>query len=247
MRPASRLCCRAVERALTRPTAAPADLITTTLHSGGSILLPTDPSARLFELLVLLETHWRFANLGAQFPLCLISRTGKDAVGFVRSLTEWMGGQLAGDAAEKLKFRCVGSLPLAGSTSRSLMHDELTRSLSARSNLRIFSSLDEIAAAIPPTVPKLILTVPSTLSYGFSRALFLDFARTPANLVLLTGLSEPGSLSRWLAKEVWEPQQDDGCRYGQGRVGKEIQMDRVVELEVRRPLASLCPLRLRKT
>ncbi|KPV72470.1 uncharacterized protein RHOBADRAFT_55930 [Rhodotorula graminis WP1] len=182
------------------------DLITSTLQSGGSILLPTDPSARLFELLVLLETHWRFAGLGAQFPLCLISRTGKDAVGFVRSLTEWMGGQLAGDAADKLKF----------------------------SNLRIFSSLDEIAAAIPPTVPKLILTVPSTLSYGFARALFLDFARSPANLVLLTGLSEPGSLARWLAKEVWEPQQDEGCKYGQGKVGKEVQMDRVVELEMRR-------------
>ncbi|GAA6050576.1 hypothetical protein JCM3770_001470 [Rhodotorula araucariae] len=182
------------------------DLITSTLQSGGSILLPTDPSARLFELLVLLETHWQFANLGAQFPLCLISRTGKDAVGFVRSLTEWMGGQLAGNAADKLKF----------------------------SNLRIFSSLDEIAATIPPTVPKLILTVPSTLSYGFARALFLDFARTPANLVLLTGLSEPGSLARWLAKEVWEPMQDEGCAYGKGKVGKEIQMDRVVELEMRR-------------
>lgn len=80
-------------------------MITSTLHSGGSILLPTDPSARLFELLVLLESHWQFNNLGAQFPLCLISRTGKDAVGFVRSLTEWMGGQLAGEGTEKLKFR----------------------------------------------------------------------------------------------------------------------------------------------
>jgi len=103
------------------------------------------------------------------------------------------------------------------------------------SNLRIFSSLDEIAASIPPTVPKLILTVPSTLSYGFARALFLDFARTPSNLVLLTGLSEPGSLARWLAQEVWEPQQDEGCKYGQGKVGKEIKMDQTIELEVRQP------------
>lgn len=85
----------------------PTDLITSTLQSGGSILLPTDPSARLFELLILLETHWQFANLGQQFPLCLISRTGREAVGFVRSLTEWMGGQIAGSGAEKLKFACV--------------------------------------------------------------------------------------------------------------------------------------------
>ncbi|GAA6003530.1 uncharacterized protein JCM10292_000399 [Rhodotorula paludigena] len=182
------------------------DMITSTLHSGGSILLPTDPSARLFELLVLLESHWQFNNLGAQFPLCLISRTGKDAVGFVRSLTEWMGGQLAGEGTEKLKF----------------------------SNLRIFASLDEISATIPPSVPKLVLTTPSTLSYGYARALFLDFARNPANLVLLPGLSEPGSLARWLVKEMWEPAQDPGCRYGEGKVGKEVKMDKVVELEMKR-------------
>lgn len=82
-----------------------ADLITSTLHNGGSILMPTDPSARLFELLVLLETHWQFNRLGNQFPLCLISRTGKEAVGFVRSLTEWMGGQIASEGADKLRFR----------------------------------------------------------------------------------------------------------------------------------------------
>ncbi|GAA5907187.1 hypothetical protein JCM6882_008386 [Rhodosporidiobolus microsporus] len=182
------------------------DLITSTLHSGNSILLPTDPSARLFELLVLLETHWQFNNLGQQFPLCLISRTGRDAVGFVRSLTEWMGGQVAGEAGERLKF----------------------------SNLRIFSSLSEISSTIPPSVPKLILTVPSTLSYGFSRALFLDFARQAGNLVLLTGRSEPGSLARWLVEEVWEREQQGREGYGKGQVGREVQMDRTVELEMKR-------------
>lgn len=85
-----------------------ADLITTTLSSGGSILLPTDPSARVLELLVLLESHWNFASLGQKYPLCLISKTGRDVVGFVRSLTEWMGGQVgseSGSGGEKvLKF-----------------------------------------------------------------------------------------------------------------------------------------------
>lgn len=101
-----------------------------------------------------------------------------------------------------------------------------------RSNLRIFSSLAEIGTAIPPTVPKLVLTVPSTLSYGYSRALFLDFAQNPLNLVLLTGLSEPGTLARWLAKEIWEPQQEAGSRYGRGKVGTEVKMERTIELEV---------------
>ncbi|GAA5902829.1 cleavage polyadenylation factor subunit CFT2 [Sporobolomyces salmoneus] len=183
------------------------DLITKTLESSGSILLPTDPSARLFELLVLLESHWSFSNLGNRYPLCLLSRTGKDAVGFVRSLTEWMGGQVSGDkGSEILKF----------------------------GNLKIFTSLDELNSTIPPEVPKLVLTVPSTLSYGYARALFIDFSRRPENLIILTEQTQRGSLSRWLVEEVWEQGQEDGVKYGQGKVGKEVQMDQQVEIEMNR-------------
>ncbi|GAA5964649.1 hypothetical protein JCM3765_007657 [Sporobolomyces pararoseus] len=183
------------------------DLITKTLESSGSILLPTDPSARLFELLVLLESHWSYSNLGNKFPLCLLSRTGKDAVGFVRSLTEWMGGQVGGDkGSDILKF----------------------------SNLKIFTSMEDLHSSIPADTPKLVLTVPSTLSYGFARALFVDFSRNPQNLILLTEQTQKGSLSRWLVEEVWEPGQEDGVKYGQGKVGKEVQMDHQVELEMHR-------------
>ncbi|GAA5881219.1 hypothetical protein JCM16303_004848 [Sporobolomyces ruberrimus] len=183
------------------------DLITKTLESSGSILLPTDPSARLFELLVLLESHWSFSNLGKKFPLCLVSRTGKDAVGFVRSLTEWMGGQVGGDKGTNiLKF----------------------------GNLKIFTSLEELESTIPSTVPKLVLTVPSTLSYGFARQLFVDFSRNPLNLIILTEKTQRGSLSRWLVEEVWEDGQEEGVRYGMGKVGREVRMDREIELDMHR-------------
>ncbi|GAA5993784.1 hypothetical protein JCM11641_006987 [Rhodosporidiobolus odoratus] len=182
------------------------DLITSTLRSSGTVLLPTDPSARLFELLVLLETHWSFNNLGSQFPLCLVSKTGRDAVGFVRSLTEWMGGQLAaGEAGDKLKFP----------------------------NLRIFPSLADLDSQLPPHLPKLIITVPSTLSHGPSRELFLSLSSQLNNLVLLTSRSEPGSLASWLAKEVWEREQGE-MGYGKGKVGKEVRMQGSVSLQVKR-------------
>lgn len=77
------------------------DLITKTLKSSSSLLLPTDPSARLFELLLLLESHWLFEGL-QRFPLCLVSKTGQDVVTFVRSLTEWMGGGVREHGGEKI-------------------------------------------------------------------------------------------------------------------------------------------------
>jgi len=103
----------------------------------------------------------------------------------------------------------------------------------SNSNLKIFSSLEELNMAIPTSTPKLILTVPSTLSYGYARALFVDFSRQPQNLILLTEKTQRGSLSRWLVEEVWEAEQEDGAKYGEGKVGKEVQMDKIVELEVR--------------
>ncbi|KAL8287338.1 hypothetical protein RQP46_003790 [Phenoliferia psychrophenolica] len=181
-------------------------LVNATLNAGGSLLLPTDPSARVLELLVLLESHWNYAGLGQRFPLCLISRTGKDVVGFVRSLTEWMGGQVGEEGGEKvLRF----------------------------TNLRIYSSLTELDAAIPSHISKLILTVPSTLSHGFSRALFVEFARQPLNVVVLSGTSDDGTLARWLFG-VWNDAQEEGDKWGKGKVGKVVEMGQTVELQMKR-------------
>ena len=70
----------------------PLDTITTALERSHSLLLPCDSSARLLELLILLDQHWSFARLRA--PICLMSRTGKEMRSIVRSLVEWMGGTI---------------------------------------------------------------------------------------------------------------------------------------------------------
>lgn len=87
------------------------DLITSTLNSAHSLLLPVDPSPRLLELLVLLDQHWTFklqpnslSPLPAEqlwpYPLCVVSKTGQDMINFARSLIEWMGGVVR-DAGEE--------------------------------------------------------------------------------------------------------------------------------------------------
>ena len=79
------------------------DLVTDTLESSRSLLLPCDPSPRLLELLVLLDQHWSFRLTPNRqnrlppeeiwpYPLCLVSRSAQDMLAFARSLIEWMGG-----------------------------------------------------------------------------------------------------------------------------------------------------------
>lgn len=81
------------------------DLVTSTLQSQRSVLMPCDASPRLLELLVLLDQHWSFkrtAQAGQQwaYPLCLVSRTAQDMVSFARSLIEWMGGVVRESGAD---------------------------------------------------------------------------------------------------------------------------------------------------
>lgn len=100
-----------------RPTNLPEDLVTGTLESDRSLLLPCDPSPRLLELLVLLDQHWSFKLTPTRqtnrppeetwpYPLCVVSRTAQDMLAFARSLIEWMGGVIrdsgGSDAVEEM-------------------------------------------------------------------------------------------------------------------------------------------------
>ena len=69
------------------------DCVTATLTSRNSLLLPCDSSTRVLELLVLLDQHWNYSRL--KFPICLLSRTGREMLTFVRSMMEWLGGTIS--------------------------------------------------------------------------------------------------------------------------------------------------------
>lgn len=69
------------------------DAITATLERRSSMLLPCDASTRLLEMLVLLDQHWSYARL--KYPICLVSRTGREMLTFVRSMMEWLGGTVS--------------------------------------------------------------------------------------------------------------------------------------------------------
>src|ERR1700722_2166655 len=75
------------------PLTLPSDTITATLTSRSSLLLPCDSSTRILELLVLLDQHWNYSRL--KYPICLLSRTGREMLTFVRSMMEWLGGTVS--------------------------------------------------------------------------------------------------------------------------------------------------------
>lgn len=97
--------------------------------------------------------------------------------------------------------------------------------------VEFFSSPDQLIDKFSSRDPKLILAVPASLSHGASRSLFADFAGVEGNVVVLTGTSEPGTLSR-LLMDRWEGGQEASQRWQDGKLGEPVSLDRPIDLEV---------------
>ncbi|KJA29848.1 hypothetical protein HYPSUDRAFT_31856 [Hypholoma sublateritium FD-334 SS-4] len=215
--------------------AALIDTITSTLSSRSSLLMPCDSSTRILELLVLLDQHWNFSRL--RYPICLLSRTGREMLTFVRSMMEWMGGTISKeDVGEE------------GGNSRHNKRrrdddneDEALGAFALRfKHLEFFPNPQALLQTYSSKDPKLILAVPASLSHGPSRNLFVDFAAIPDNVVLLTGRGAEDTLARALF-DKWNNSQRAEDKWDKGKIGRNVMMDGSIKLTMHRkvPLAGL--------
>ncbi|KAH9894449.1 beta-lactamase-like protein [Cubamyces lactineus] len=207
--------------------AALLDCVTATLTSRNSLLLPCDSSTRVLELLVLFDQHWNYSRL--KFPICLLSRTGREMLTFVRSMMEWLGGTISKeDVGEDGTGR-------GGRDRRRRDDDNDDDALGAFAlrfrHVEFFPNPQTLMQTYSSKDPKLILAVPATLSHGPSRSLFAQFAEIPDNVVLLTGRSEPGTLGRILFDQ-WNNSQREEAKWDRGKIGSNIMMDGVLRLEM---------------
>ncbi|KAG9118397.1 hypothetical protein FRC07_007107, partial [Ceratobasidium sp. 392] len=201
--------------------AALLDAVTNVLQSNHSVLMPCDASTRVLELLVLLDQHWSFSKLRA--PLCLVTRTANDMLTLVRSMMEWLGGTVTKEEAfdtgnnKKRKRNQEDDADALGTLALRFKH------------LEIFPSPDTLVTRYPSSMPKLLLVAPATLSYGGSRRVFTEFASVPGNIVIMSSLSEPGTLSNVLFNE-WDAGQTENEKFGRGTVGRPVQLDKTMTL-----------------
>ncbi|KIM46373.1 hypothetical protein M413DRAFT_17042 [Hebeloma cylindrosporum] len=216
--------------------AALIDTITSTLSSRSSLLLPCDSSTRILELLVLLDQHWNYSRL--RYPICLLSRTGREMLTFVRSMMEWLGGTIS---KEDVGEEGTNSRHNQGNKRRrDDDNEEDALGAFALRHLEFFPNPQTLLHTYSSKDPKLILAVPASLSHGPSRHLFSDFAAVPGNVVLLTSRGEAGTLGRALF-EKWDISQRPEDRWDKGRIGSNIMMDSTIKLTMKRkvPLTGL--------
>lgn len=175
------------------------DLITNTVKAGRSVLMPVDASARVVELLALLDAHWSNAKLD-RYPLCFVSRTAEELKLAFTNLWEYFGQH------------AIASGLASSAKGLDLKH------------VHFYSSPQELEAAYPPHAAKCILTVPSTLSYGFSRAMAPSFLPTSGNVLILTTKPEPGTLAHWLFQRWQDAQESAAWGNDQGKLGSVTEL-----------------------
>lgn len=164
-----------------------------TLRQQGNVLVCVDSAGRVLELAHMLDQLWRNKESGLlAYSLAMLSNVGYNVLEFAKSMIEWMSDTL------------MKSFEGARNNPFQFRH------------LQLCHSMAELAR-VPG--PKVVLASAADLESGFARELFVQWAGSAANSVIVTGRTGLGTLARDLAEN--------------GGGGRRIEMDvrRRVELE----------------
>lgn len=174
------------------------DMIRSTAAKGGTVLIPTDSSARVLELAYILEQAWRkeYSNTASDSPLkkaklYLASRNVGATMRYARSMLEWMD---EGVARELENEQSNGNnRQHKRNTSKQMPNQDSAAQSSGRSStpfdfkyLKLLEHRKRIEKMMSTKAPKVILASDSSLEWGFSKEILQGIASDPANTVIFT-------------------------------------------------------------
>jgi cleavage and polyadenylation specificity factor subunit 2 len=219
------------------------DMIKSATSKGGTVLIPTDSSARVLELAYLLEHQWRIEAKGDDSPLrtsklYLASKTIGATMRYARMMLEWMEDGIlrefeAGDQKDQKKQNGGKDSKGPGAGPFDFQH---LRLLERRGQIdRVLNETDNLGR----TVGKVILASDTSLEWGFSRDVLRKIADDSRNLVILTerlGKIEVQGSEGGLARTLWSWWEDrkDGVVMEPTKKGDNLEQvntgGRVVEI-----------------
>ncbi|CAF9907356.1 MAG: hypothetical protein ALECFALPRED_003308 [Alectoria fallacina] len=217
------------------------DLIRTTLAKGGTVLIPTDTSARVLELAYIIEQAWRkeYSDPATDSPfkkakLYLASRNVGATMRYARSMLEWMDEGVARELEKEPSN--ISNRQHKRNTSKQMPNQDPAGQSSGKSTtpfdfkyLKLLEHRKRIEKMMSTKAPRVILASDSSLEWGFSKEILQRIASDPANLIILTqdyghesGDSElKDGLRRTLLK--WYHERRAGVAMDTGQDGQNIE------------------------
>ncbi|KAL1967552.1 hypothetical protein VTN77DRAFT_3067 [Rasamsonia byssochlamydoides] len=173
------------------------DMIRSSVAKGGTVLIPTDTSARVLELAYTLEHAWRDAvestdgdNALKGAELYLAGKKAHSTMRLARSMLEWMDESIVrefeaaegGDAAGRTQTRTDSQAKNGAS-----QQDKKTRAGPfTLKHLKIVERRKKLEKILTDGAPKVILASDSSLDWGYSKETLRYIAEGSQNLIILT-------------------------------------------------------------
>jgi cleavage and polyadenylation specificity factor subunit 2 len=183
------------------------DMIRGTIGNGGTVLIPSDSSARVLELAYLLEDAWAQATDEKEegslkkAKLYMASATSTSTMNNARRMLEWMDPSMV---------RELENASQAGPSTKTPDGKAGPRPQNAPfefSYLNLVERKSQISRVLSRNGPKVIVASDSSLEWGFSRTILESIAQDSNNLIILTERMSPVSptskgVGRWLW-DIW--------------------------------------------
>ncbi|KAF1848481.1 uncharacterized protein K460DRAFT_308827 [Cucurbitaria berberidis CBS 394.84] len=182
-------------------------IVRETVANGGSVLIPTDSSARILELAYLLEETWQreTSKADSNSPLksakiYLASRTGGATMRYVRSMLEWMEEGIV------KKFEAASGAADPDRRNRNGKDDDKgPRVPFDFKHITLLERKTRVARMLSATGPRVILASDATLEWGFSKDAIKSLAADEKNLIILTErVGELGAHGKGLGRYLWD-------------------------------------------
>lgn len=182
-------------------------MVRDTVANGGSVLIPSDSSARILELAYLLEETWQreTSKADSSSPLksakiYLASRTGGATMRYVRSMLEWMEEgivkefEAASGAADQDRRNRGGK-----------DEDKGARVPFDFRHITLLERKSRVTRMLDAAGPRVILASDATLEWGFSKDAIRSLASNDKNLVILTERAgDLGAQKKGLGRYLWD-------------------------------------------
>ncbi|KAL1990645.1 hypothetical protein VTN49DRAFT_6484 [Thermomyces lanuginosus] len=166
------------------------DMIRSSVAKGGTVLIPTDTSARVLELVYALEHAWRAAQSSDEDALkgaeiYLAGRKAHTTMRLARSMLEWMDEGIirefeAAEGGDGAQARSDNQAQPAQDKQPGKVGPFTLK------HVKIVERKKKLEKILNDGKPKVILASDSSLDWGYSKDALRSVANDPQNLILLT-------------------------------------------------------------
>ena len=235
-------------------------MISTTLARGGTVLIPTDSSARVLEIAYVVEHAWRRENADTtsnspikRSKLYLASRNVGATMTYARSMLEWMDENVVRELEGESNN--TGPRQHKRNQNKQTTGQDPTSQGAGKSNtpfdfqyMKLVEHRKRIEKLVSAKGPRVIVASDNSLKWGFSKEILQSIASDPANMIILTedyggdsiGEGDNDCLSATLRQ--WYRERKDGIAIETGLDGQILEQIYTGGRELRFKTARNVPL-----